>query len=287
MDSSEQDNRRNAASAAGQPEGTPAMAGEGPPTDWSVLPVVQGNEDSVVMVLWRLLRQEPALIVSAGYVLLSLLGLWASYFFYLRFQLSILDYLQISDFLVAGLRDPAYAGILAGGILLAILVGWPDTLRRRNPAKVEALRARHWGWRVLFSRSPLTTWDISGVRPLTGLCIAVVGFMALGAAIYSLNKAEGIRDEGRGPRVTVHLAGDSAPLAEEARLLGSSSAFVFLWWPKQHRAEAVPISAIKRMQSVVLRDPAATGSGQVGQARQDRPGRDQEKAAEPGKRLVQ
>lgn len=122
------------------------VAGEAMPTDWSALPVVQGNEDSVVMVLWRLLRQEPALIVSAGYVLISLLGLWSSYFFYLRFQLSILDYLQISDFLVAGLRDPAYAGILAGGILLAILVGWPDTLRRRNPAQVDALRARHWGW---------------------------------------------------------------------------------------------------------------------------------------------
>ncbi len=88
----------------------------------------------VVMVLWRLLRQEPALIVSAGYVLLSLLGLWSSYFFYLRFQLSILDYLQISDFLVAGLRDPAYAAILAGGIALAVLAGWPDTLQTGRSA---------------------------------------------------------------------------------------------------------------------------------------------------------
>ncbi|MFN4160577.1 MAG: hypothetical protein ACK4FW_01105 [Stenotrophomonas sp.] len=234
---------------AGQPT---VAAEETAPTDWSVLPVVQGNEDSVVMVLWRLLRQEPALIVSAGYVLLSLLGLWSSYFFYLRFQLSILDYLQISDFLVAGLRDPAYAGILAGGIALAIVAGWPDTVRRRNPAKVEALRARHWGWRMLFSQSPLTSWDISGLRPLTGLCIAVTCFMALGAAIYSMNKAENIRDAGQGSKVMVHLAGDSAPLAGDARLLGSSSAFVFLWWPQQHRAEAVPISAIKRMQSVVV-----------------------------------
>lgn len=232
--------------------GQPTVPAETAPTDWSVLPVVQGNEDSVVMVLWRLLRQEPALIVSAGYVLLSLLGLWSSYFFYLRFQLSILDYLQISDFLVAGLRDPAYAGILAGGIALAIVAGWPDTVRRRNPAKVEALRARHWGWRMLFSQSPLTSWDISGLRPLTGLCIAVACFMALGAAIYSMNKAENIRDAGQGSKVMVHLAGDSAPLAGDARLLGSSSAFVFLWWPQQHRAEAVPISAIKRMQSVVV-----------------------------------
>lgn len=222
------------------------------PTDWSVLPVVQGNEDSVVMVLWRLLRQEPALIVSAGYVLLSLLGLWSSYFFYLRFQVSILDYLQISDFLVAGLRDPAFALILASGIALAIVAGWPDTLRRRNPAKVEALRARHWGWRVLFSRSPLTSWNISWLRPLTGLCIAVTCFMALGAAIYSLDKAKQIRDGGQGTPVTVQLAGDSAVLPGDARLLGSSSAFVFLWWPQQRRAEAVPVSAIKRMQSVVV-----------------------------------
>lgn len=231
----------------------PAIAPPGEaPTDWSVLPVVHGSEDSVVMVLWRLLRQEPALIVSAGYVLLSLLGLWSSYFFYLRFELSILDYLQISDFLVAGLRDPAYAAILGGGIALAIVVGWPDTLRRRNPAKVEALRARHWGWRIVFSRTPLTSWDVSGMRPLTGLCTAVAFFMALGAAIYSLDKAEGIRNEGRGNRVTVQLTGDAAALKGEARLLGSSSAFVFLWWPQQHRAEAVPISAIKRMQAVVV-----------------------------------
>ncbi|MEG2803483.1 hypothetical protein [Stenotrophomonas sp.] len=221
-------------------------------TDWSVLPLVQGSEDSVVMVLWRLLRDEPALIVSAGYVFLSLLGLWSSYFFYLRFQLSILEYLQISDFLVAGLREPAYALILAGGIVLAIVAGWPDTMRRRNPAKVEALRARHWGWRLLFTRSRLFSWDISGLRPLTGLSIAVVCFMALGAAIHASNKAEQIRDQGQGARVVVQLAGDSAPLPGDARLLGSSSAFVFLWWPQQRRAEAVPVSAIKRMQSDVL-----------------------------------
>lgn len=227
-------------------------AGSAPPTDWSVLPVVQGNEDSVVMLLWRLLRQEPALIVSAGYVLLSLLGLWSSYFFYLGFKLSILDYLQVSDFLVAGLRDPAYAAILACGILLAIVVGWPDTLRRRNPARVDALRARHWGWRLLFSRSALTSWDVSGMRPLTGLCLAVAFFMALGAALHAMDKARDIREHGQGSAVTVHLAGDTAALPGTARLLGSSTGFVFLWWPGQQRAEAVPISAIKRMQSVVV-----------------------------------
>lgn len=147
---------------------------------------------------------------------------------YRSFKLSILDYLQVSDFLVAGLRDPAYAAILAGGALLAIRVGWPDTLRRPNPARVDAPRTRHWGWRVLFSRSALTSWDMSGMRPLTGVCRAVAFFMALGAAIYSLDKAENIHESGQGSAVTVHLAGDPAALPGTARLLGSSTGFVFL-----------------------------------------------------------
>lgn len=227
------------------------------PTDWSILPAAHGNEDSMAMWIWRVLRQEPALIVTVGYVLLTLLGLWSSYFFYQGFQLPILDYLQISDFLVAGLRDPFYAVILVGGAVLAILAGWPDTMRRRNPAKVDALRARHWGWRVLFSRSRFTSWEVFGVRPMTGICVAVMCFMAVGAAVYSLSKADAIRDARKGTPVRVQLNGDPALLPGTATLLGSSSAFVFLWWPTQHRAEAVPISAIRRMQSVVVPAKAA------------------------------
>ncbi|MET0889550.1 MAG: hypothetical protein ABWY09_05385 [Stenotrophomonas maltophilia] len=220
------------------------------PTDWSLLPVTHGNEDSMVAVIWRLLRQEPALMVSAGYVFLSVLGLWSSYFFYFKFRLSILDYLQVSDFLVAGLRDPAYVLILLLGALLAVLLGWPETLRRRNPAKVARLRARHWGWRMLFSESPWMNWEFSGLRPLTGMCIAVVCFMAFGAALYALSSAEKILEGRGGTSVQVVLGDDAAALPGTAKLLGSSSAFVFLWWPEQRRAEAVPIGSIRRLQSM-------------------------------------
>lgn len=238
-----------AITADGGPEAAPA---EQTPTDWSLLPVTHGNEDSMVAVIWRLLRQEPALMVSAGYVFVSALGLWSSYFFYFKFQLSILDYLQVSDFLVAGLRDPAYILILLLGALLAVLLGWPETLRRRNPAKVARLRARHWGWRMLFSESPWMNWEFSGLRPLTGMCMGVVCFMAIGAALYALSTAEKIRDGKGGTPVQVVLNGDSAPLPGTAKLLGSSSAFVFLWWPEQRRAEAIPIASIRRLQSMAL-----------------------------------
>lgn len=247
-------NMEESSNQAGGPQHRPV---EQTPTDWSLLPVTHGNEDSLVAVIWRLLREEPALIVTAGYVFLSALGLWSSYFFYLTFHLSILDYLQVSDFLVAGLRDPAYILILLLGILLAVLLGWPETLRRRNPAKVARLRERHWGWRMLFSESPWVNWEFSGLRPLTGMCMAVVCFMAIGAALYASSSAEKIRDGGAGTPVQVVLSGDTAVLPGNARLLGSSSAFVFLWWPEQRRAEAVPIASIRRLQSMAVPRKAA------------------------------
>ena len=95
-------------------------------------------------------------------------------------------------------------------------------------------------------------WEFSGLRPLTGMCIAVVCFMAFGAALYALSSAEKIRDGRGGTPVQVVLGGDAAALPGTAKLLGSSSAFVFLWWPEQRRAEAVPISAIRRLQSLPL-----------------------------------
>ncbi|MEK0265200.1 hypothetical protein QT383_01760 [Stenotrophomonas rhizophila] len=76
--------------------------------------------------------------------------------------------------------------------------------------------------------------------------------MAIGAALYALNKAEAIRDGNGGTPVQVMLNGDSATLPGTAKLLGSSSAFVFLWWPAQRRAEAVPIGSIRRLQSMAV-----------------------------------
>lgn len=63
------------------------------------------------------------------------------------------------------------------------------------------------------------------------------------------SRAGDIRLNGSGDVVSVQFNGEPAPQAGTARLLGSSSAFVFLWWPQQQRAEALPIAAIKRLQA--------------------------------------
>lgn len=228
--------------AAGQEEGATAEL------DWSPMPVTRGSDDSIVILALRRMRREPALLFTSAYLLVSVLGLWCSYWFYWGFDLPILEYLQASDFLVAGIKDPAYALLLACGVLLVLLISWPETMRLRNPGQVERIRARSaWG-RMFFSRTIFTSWHATGLRPLTAMTLSVVVSMAIGSMVYVLKRGEHIRINGSGDIVSVQFNGEAVPQPQAARLLGSSSAFVFLWWPELKRAEAVPIATIKRLQ---------------------------------------
>lgn len=247
MDSSD-----NAVPAGGLPGSRPSAF------DWSLIPVSEGNEDSLVLRASHRMRREPALLFTTAYLLVSALGLWCSYWFYRGFGLSILDYLQASDFLVAGVRDPVYIGLLVLGVLLVLLVTWPETLRLRNPDTVARLASRNRAWRMLLGRSVFTSWEATQMRPLTAMTVAVTLFMAVAAAGYVAQRGADIRDHRDGDAVTVHLIGDAAALPGQARLLGTSSAFVFLWWPAQRRAEAVPIAAVRRVQAVVVAAKVAT-----------------------------
>lgn len=190
------------------------------------------------------------LFAFAHGILVGFLGLWSSAWFYQGFGIAILDYMQASDYLVAGLRDPAYVLIFAIGVLLAVLVSWPEALRRRYPDYVAELRRRRWWARMVFPRARIMTWDGVGIHPITGVSMVVATFMLLGSAVYVQTKGELVREKGRGTPVRVHMVGDAASLPGDARLLGTSSAFVYLWWPARQRAEAVPITSVRQLQAL-------------------------------------
>ena len=218
--------------------------------------------DALAVRAWRRLINEPSLGLSAAYILVSMIGLWANFWFYRQFGLPILEYMQASDYLVAGLRDPRYALMLAASVAVAWLISWPDIYRRRHPRRVREYQRRWWG-RVVFPRSDLFRWTLLRLKPETGIAIGVFMGMAATSCLYVVDKANLIRDHADGHPVVVTLAGESTPLPGSARLLGTSSAYVYLWWPEARRAEAVPIESIGRLLAPSIlrkRDtaPAAT-----------------------------
>lgn len=203
---------------------------------------------SLVREAARVLRGDPALLATVGYIALSLVGLWCSYWYYGRFGLPILEYLQASDFLVAGLRDPAYFLVLAGALLVVWLINWPERWRERNPQRIEALATRRWG-RFLLYLVPRRR-SFFGLHYETGLLLALIWCAMWMLTAYVTDKANRIR-AGGGTEVRVTLAGAAAPLPESARLLGTTSGFVLLWWPQRKQAEAVAMENMGRLESVV------------------------------------
>lgn len=226
------------------------MAATHPPPPVSAQPQARPASDSWVLRLFSLMRTEPALGVTLAYVLVSFVGVWCNYWFYRWFGLPILSYMQAGDFLVAGLRDPAYLIWMAVSGIFAYAFAWPTFHWRRDPDAV-ARWQRHWWGRIVFNGRmdpalPRKKWAWT---PETALAFGLFWggiWLLMG---YVTTKAQAIR-EGAGDRVRVTMAGSSTPLVGEARLLGTTGGYVLLFWPDNKRAEALSVDAVGRIESL-------------------------------------
>lgn len=253
--------RRKAGSASGSPE-SPQTAAQASVAQAPVAtdarpgtPAVRAPQTPWILQVWARLRREPTLMLTVGYLGVSFLGLWASYWFYRGFGLPILQYMQPSDFLVAGLREPTYALLLFVSVSIAWLISWPETYRAKYPARVEELRRRWWG-RQLFPESRWLRWKLFGASPETGIAVAAACYMVWVSALYVQTRGENIRAGRVGTQVVVTRS-DGRP-ARPARLLGTSSSFVFVWWPDASVAEAIPIETVQGLVSKPAVKPAAS-----------------------------
>ena len=213
----------------------------------------------MVVRLLGVLKREPVLFVTIAYVFVSVLGLWSSYWYFRAFNVPIMQYLQSSDFFVAGLRRPEFFLTLGACLFWLWLCTWPMRWLERNPERAADYRREHWWGRFFFpdSRSWLGFWGMRSETMLLG------GFLLLAVYLvyaHSAKSAERIlkgTDKGHLVRVSLSSGGT---LAGEASLLGTSSAFVFLWWADRNHVDIVPIEAVSRIESLdkpLLRSPSS------------------------------
>lgn len=196
---------------------------------------------------------EPALAITCCYLFVGAVGLFSSYWYYRALGIPVLEYYQASDFLVAGLRDGfnflALLAMLAVGVL-AYSSAWYEL---HNPDRVARLRARWWG-RLWFNRyaSPHRRRRWHDLSPEAALLLGMLlggGAMMMG---HARERADALR-AGAGQALRISLQGDSRPLQGEARLAGTSSSHVFLYWPANGRAEALPVEAVARIEHLPRR----------------------------------
>lgn len=206
--------------------------------------------------LLGVLRHEPAHALTLFYLGVSALGLWASYWFFASFGIPVMDYMDPSDYITVGLRDPIYLLIVVLAMVLMLALNFHEYARDKGPAYYRQIRGRWWGRLLLpFAYREKTEGMLkflfgwSGFSFPTGLLFGVVWATLWLTVWYVQNKADAIR-AGGGHAVRVTLAHTHEAQPGTARLLGSLGDFVFLYWPEQKRAEAIAVEEVGRLQSL-------------------------------------
>lgn len=177
-----------------------------------------------------ILKQHPALIVSAMYVAASVIGMFYSWAYLRHFGINIFNYAQISDFLLASLKEPITWVLVTLSVLLVLL---DNAMSRRFSRKP---RSRWWAW----YGSPRYRL----VNNFAAVYI-VLSFLYLFASF----QARDTRD-GNGKFVDVMFADSGA--ATTALLLGTTGQFIFLY---DEAAERVDIHPFENIHSISHRIP--------------------------------
>ena len=155
----------------------------------------------------RALTEHPALLVSAIYFVASLIGLVYSWAFLRSFGINVFRYAEISDFLLASLKEP-FTWILA--IIAVILVAFDNTLSLRAQRRGVSRFFRWYG-----------SERYRQINYISSVLLVVIFLFS-----YATMKERGIRD-GDGEIVSVHLTDSSPP--KQLVMLGTTARFVFLY----------------------------------------------------------
>ena len=170
----------------------------------------------------QLFSANPALIVSAFYIAASVVGMFFSWAFLRQFDINVFNYAQITDFLMASLKEP-FTWVIV--FLSVLLVGSDNMMSSRFGSKP---RGRWIAW-----------YGTPGYRTYNDFVAVFMVFTFL--YVYALERAEHIR-EGGGKVVDVLFADSGA--ATSATLLGTTGQFVFLYDGTTERVDVHPIENI-------------------------------------------
>ena len=178
----------------------------------------------------RIFKEHPALMVSALYVAASVIGMFYSWAYLGRFGINVFNYAQISDFLLASLKEPFTWGLVVIAVVLVL---------------IDNASSRRVGHKTT---SKWLAWYGSPKYRLINNFVAILMVLMFIYA-YAYSQARDTRD-GDGKFVDVMFADSGA--ATTALLLGTTGQFVFLY---DEDTERVDIHPIENIHSISFRVP--------------------------------
>jgi len=201
----------------------------------------------------RLFVDHPALGLTLGYLLLSLLGLSFQWTLFRQFDVNFFLFAEVTDFLMGAFREPITFALSLSALAVAWFVSyynrWEAGWWRRHPPTNAVTRA--------YQR--FTTSSFNRFAP----AIFFVGYSVMFIYIYAGHRADEVH-AGLGRQVVIEVAeGQTARPARSAPtlLIGTSSRYVFAYRPLEGITEVIPHENIARIVFRQLAEPDSNTRG--------------------------
>ncbi len=179
------------------------------------------------------LREHPGLLLTVLYLIASMIGLAFSWSLFSQFNINIFSYAEVTDFLMAALREPLTIPLTASAVLVAwalqAMARWEIRWFAKHSPRYKITR----GYRTLSKKM----YDSGWIGPF-----AFIAYAYLFLAMYGDWKSEQIK-MGKGDFVEVYLAsGDTPDRLGNGRtlLLGATNKYIFVYHLDTHSTDAVP-----------------------------------------------
>ncbi len=190
-----------------------------------------------------MLKQHPGLVISLTYLVVSLIGLLFSYSLFSEFGINVFLYAEISDFLLAALREPM-TFVAAGAAVLTVLL-------LNGLARLELRWFRRRAPTTRFGKAYLRLSQATYSSPWTQLLVFIL-YSYLFLSLYGEYRSEQIK-AGHGDVIQIYIAeatnsDDSIePGGQSGLLLGTTNKFIFVYDPVTGSTDVIPNESILRI----------------------------------------
>lgn len=178
------------------------------------------------------LATQPGLLVTLGYLLVSLIGMIFSWALLRQFGFNVFSFADVTDFLVSALREPMTFVLAGTAMAFGLLM---DRVAQRERRWLERRQPASRPGRAYLAFSRWTTGR-RGFVPM----LFFASYSAAFIWVYADHAADRIR-AGEGERVVVTRA---AGTVLEGVLIAATSRYLFVYGPASGQAEAIPHEAI-------------------------------------------
>lgn len=191
-----------------------------------------------VKKMFKFFEHDKTLFFTVSYLILTAIGMTFSGVYFIVFGINILEYSQISDFILIAFKDPFYLFFSVLTFILTILIYYFN----------KWLMTRFPSYFIKQEKKPWNKWFKQTTNYyLWGYMIVLLVYIQESAYFYARYKSKEIKT-GKGQIVQVYYnSGNQSAKLSFPRLIGTTSNFIFLYHPETKTTEIVPFNSVSKI----------------------------------------